>query len=192
MLNARIGLQRMLAQSRDVLTHPQPRTFYNFAARGSDSDALTYVAVAAFLTTVLEMLALGGGDALGLIRGVLNQLFGFYLFAGVIYFMGQQQGGRGTFQEIAYTFSLFYVPLQVLLWALVWLVVLSPLAVVVLPWFWLIPLIGLLAQAFYAQRAVKGVMGFRQEKEAWIAVGVGLVLLWVIQQALSRLAFGGL
>jgi hypothetical protein len=182
----------MLAQSRDALIHPQPRTFYNFAARGSDSDALTYVAVAAFLTTVLEMLALGGGDALGLIRGVLNQLFGFYLFAGVIYFMGTQQGGRGTFQEIAYTFSLFYVPLQVLLWALVWLVVLSPLAVAALPWLWLAPLIGLLAQAFYAQRAVKGVMGFRQNKEAWIAVVVGLVLLWVIQQALSRLSLGGL
>ena len=192
MLNARIGLQRMLAQSRDVLTHPQARTFYNYAARGSDSDALTYVAVAAFLTTLLEMLAVGGGSAIGLVRGVLDQLFGFYLFAGVIYFIGQQQGGRGTFQEVAYTFALFYVPLQVLLWALVWLAALSPLAPLVLPWLWLIRLLGLAAQAFYAQRAVKGVMGFRQEKEAWVAVAAGLVLLWVIQLALSRMALGGI
>ncbi len=46
MINTRISLQRMLNQSRDVLTHPQERIFYIYSARSSDSDALTYVAIA--------------------------------------------------------------------------------------------------------------------------------------------------
>jgi hypothetical protein len=188
MLNTRIGLRRMLAQSGDVLAHPQPRIFYNYSARGSDSDALTYVAIAAVLITVFELLIAGGGSAIGLVLSVINELFGFYLFAGVIYFVAQQQNGRGTFQELAYTFSLFYVPIQVIVAALTWLVLLTPLAGVLLPWFLVIRLAGFVAQAFYAQRAVKGVMGFRGNKEAWIAVGVGLVLLWVIQMVFAQMS----
>jgi len=188
MLNTRIGLRRMLAQSGDVLAHPQPRIFYNYSARGSDSDALTYVAIAAVLITVFEMLIGGGGSAMGLVLSVINELFGFYLFAGVIYFVAQQQNGRGTFQELAYTFALFYVPIQVIVAALTWLVLLTPLAAVLLPWFLVIRLVGFVAQAFYAQRAVKGVMGFRGNKEAWIAVGVGLVLLWVIQMVFAQMS----
>ena len=164
MINTRISLQRMLNQSRDVLTHPQERIFYIYSARSSDSDALTYVAIAAFLTTLFEMLIAGGGSACGLVLSLINELFAFCLFAGVIYFIGQQRGGRGTFQDIAYTFALFYVPIQVLTWAIAWLAILTPIGNVLLPWLWLIQLAGYCAQAFYAHLAVKGVMGFRHRQ----------------------------
>src|SRR5918911_1472684 len=123
MLSARISIQRMLAQSLDVLTHPQARLFYVYSARSSDSDALTYVAIAAFLTAIFSMLITGFGSATGLLWSIIDELFAFYIFAGVIYFIAKQRGGMGSFDMITYTFALFYVPIQVLTWAITWLII---------------------------------------------------------------------
>src|SRR5262249_52812357 len=154
--------------------------FYHYAARSSSEDALTYTAVAALLIGLGNMLLLGGASATGLVLGVINQLFMFYLFAGAIHFVGAQRGGRGSFDEIAYTFALFYVPIQVLVSILTWLLVLLPLPGQLSFLFWAIPLVGRLAQAYYAQVAVKGVMGLRESREAWIAVGAGLLILLIV------------
>ncbi len=81
----------------------------------SDSDALTYVAIGSFLVVLLSMLVMGGGNPMDLVFGVVNQLFEFYIFAGITYFVGKQFGGIGTFEDITYTFSLFYVPILLLL-----------------------------------------------------------------------------
>lgn len=186
MLNTRIRLQRMASQSLDVLLHPESRVFHAYAARSSDSDALTYVAIAAFLTAILSMLAARGGSAIGLMWSIVDQLFAFYIFAGIIYFFGHQRGGIGNFEQIAYSFALFYVPIQVLVWLLTWLLVLTPVGLLFLPWLWLVQLVGYGAKAYYAHLAVKAVMGFRRAGDAWVAVGAGLVTLLIIELALSR------
>jgi hypothetical protein len=186
MLNARVRFQRLLAESRDVLAHPQPRVFYQYAARSSAEDALTYTAVAAFLIALGSMLLFGGGSAIGLVMGVINELFKFYLFAGAIHFIGTQRGGRGSFDEVAYTFALFYVPIRVIVAVLTWLLVLLPLGgqLSLLPL--AISLAGILVQAYYAHVAVKGVMGLREGREAWVAVGVGLLILLVVNAIFSQ------
>ena len=186
MFNARIHLQRIIARSIDVLTHPQPRVFHAYGARSSGGDALTYVALAAFLTTLLTMLAFRSGSATGVLWSVMDELFAFYLFAGVIYLIGKQRGGLGSFDEIAYCFALFYVPIHVLSWVLFWLVLLTPLRPVLLPWLWMLQLASYAVQAFYAHVAVRGVMGFRQPCEAWVAVGAGLATLFIIHLAFAQ------
>jgi hypothetical protein len=185
MLNARIALQRMVSESFDVLVHPQPRIFRSYGARGSDGDALTYVALAAFITTLLDFVVFRSGSALTLAWSVIDKLFAFYIFAGVISFIGQQRGGLGNFTEIAYTFALFYVPIDILSWLIARLALLTPLGPVLLPWLWLIQIVAFVAQAYYAHIAIRGVMGLRQ-KEAWIAVGAGILTLLIIRLAFSR------
>lgn len=189
MLNARIHLQSMAARSIDVLAHPQPRVFHAYGARSSGNDALTYVALAAFLTTLLSMLAFRSGSATGVLWSVLDELFAFYLFTGIIYLIGKQRGGLGSFDEIAYCFALFYAPIQVLSWALFWLVFLTPLRAALLPWLWLMQLASYGVQAYYAHVAVRGVMGFRQ-REAWTAVVAGLVTLLIVHLAFTQGAAG--
>ncbi len=46
--------------------------------------------------------------ALGFIVGVA----GFYIFIFLVYFIGKQQGGTGTQDEVFYTMSLFVAPIQ--------------------------------------------------------------------------------
>lgn len=190
-MNAQVRLTRMVRASADVLVHPQSRLFRSYAARGSDSDALTYVAIAAFATIILQMLSARGGSAIGLLSGVVNQLFNFYIFAGVAYFVSKQQGGLGNFEEVAYAFALFYVPVTILIWLLFWLALLLPFGGALLPWLWLVSPLGLLAQVFYGVRAVRGVMNFRSNKEPLTAVVLAILALWVLQLAFSGASFAG-
>src|SRR5919197_651590 len=107
-MNAQIQLSRMVRQSADVMAHPSVRTFNYYGARASDSDALLYVTVGVVLVTLLSMIVFRSLDIIGLAFAVVNQLFDFYIFAGVVYFVGRQFGGIGSFPTVAYTFSLFY------------------------------------------------------------------------------------
>lgn len=187
-MNAQLQIARMARQSADVLTHPNVRIFSYYSARASDSDALTYVAIGSFLVVLLSMLATRSGSAIGLVFGIVNQLFEFYIFSGIIYFIGKQFSGIGTFENITYTFSLFYVPILViaglltLVLALLW-----PDALVLS----LISFLQLAAQAFFAYLAVQGALRLRRKREAALTVGIGLVTLWVIQMVLSQSSFGG-
>lgn len=186
-MNAQVRLGQMLRQSMDVLLHPSIHTFRRYAVRASDSDALTYVAVAAFIVTLLGAIASGGGmNVIGLLFAIINALFGFYLFAGIMYFIARQFGGSGEFITVVYLFALFYAPILVLTWLVLVAVRFIPgAAIASLPIYFL----GFVLQAFYAYQAIQAGMYLRRKRDALIAVLVGLVVLWVIERILSGSAF---
>ncbi len=120
---------------------------------------------------------------------MVNQLFEFYIFAGITYFVGKQFGGIGTFQDITYTFSLFYVPILLISWLLILALVLTGIAPASL--LSLVSFLQLAAQAFFAYQAVQGALRVRRKRDALLTVGIALITLWVIQMAFSQ-ASGGI
>ncbi len=66
---------------------------------------------------------------LGAVVGeVLWALIGFFIWVGLVYLVGRAFGGTGTFGQLAYDVSLFWVPLAVIR-ALMSLIAFGPLAV---------------------------------------------------------------
>lgn len=185
-MNTQIRLRRMVRESFEVLMHPDVRTLNYYGARGSDGDALTYVAVGAFIVSLVSLLFGGGGNALGFIMAIINQLFEFYLFAGVIYFVGKQFGGIGDFEAVVYTFALFYVPILLLTWALTLGLLFVPGGANLFIW---MTLAGMLARGVFAYLGVRAVLRLRRPRDALLTVGIGLLVIWVIQLAFSQ-SFG--
>jgi hypothetical protein len=109
-----VSVGEMLNQSVTVLTKPSVQSFEQFERRGGQREALTYVIAAAVLVGVVGLVfgLLGGimGALAGLLRGVFA-LLGFYVFAFVLNWMGKQQGGTGTQDEVFYTAALYTAPL---------------------------------------------------------------------------------
>ncbi len=109
-----VSVGDMLNQSMTVLTKPSIQSFEQFEKRGGKREALIYVVTAAVLVGVVGLAFgfLGGlaGAAVGLLRGVFA-LLGFYIFAFVLNYVGKQQGGTGTEDEVFYTAALYTAPL---------------------------------------------------------------------------------
>lgn len=109
----------MFAQSTAVLARPSPQTFELFERRGGVRQAFVYVALAALVSAVIAALfAPFHGDVT-----VLGQFFSrllliplqFGIFTGAVYLLGSRLfRGTGRYEEVAYSFSLFYVPLSIL------------------------------------------------------------------------------
>ena len=109
-----VSVGDMLNQSMTVLTKPSVQSFEQFEKRGGQREALIYVVIAAVLVGVVGLAfgLLGGlaGAAVGLLRGVFA-LIGFYVFAFVMNYVGKQQGGTGTQDEVFYTAALYTAPI---------------------------------------------------------------------------------
>ncbi|NOK63055.1 MAG: hypothetical protein GFH27_549279n514 [Chloroflexi bacterium AL-W] len=178
-MHAQVRIREMLNYRFDVIRHPSVKTFRFYSARASDSDALTYVAVMAFIIALISAFMGGVGSAMNLLLAMINTLFNFYLFAGVVYFVGKQFGGGGEFESVVYTFSLFHVPILLLTWLL------QLVAIYVIPdinVFLYIGLLGTAAQAFYAYLAAQSCLCFSRRLDALLSVGAGILVFWVIQQ----------
>src|SRR5262245_41922155 len=161
-MNALAQLSRMLRQSADAMIHPSVRTFSYYSARAVDSETLLYAAVGATLAALLNSLIFGNFGIIELAYAIVNQLFQFYLFAAIAYFVGRQFGGIVSFQTVAYTCALFYVPILVLIPALISALVLLRVDLPPLQW---LPLVQLLALAFYAYQAVQGALYIRRPRD---------------------------
>ena len=109
-----VSINEMISQSMTVLTKPGIQSFEQFEKRGGKREALIYVVIAAVLVGVVGLVfgLLGGlaGAAVGLLRGVFA-LLGFYIFAFVLNYVGKQQGGTGTEDEVFYTAALYTAPI---------------------------------------------------------------------------------
>jgi hypothetical protein len=109
-----VSVGDMLNQSMTVLTKPSVQSFEQFEKRGGQREALIYVVIAAVLVGVVGLAFgfLGGfvGAIAGLLRGVFA-LIGFYVFAFVMSYVGKQQGGTGTQDEVFYTAALYTAPI---------------------------------------------------------------------------------
>jgi hypothetical protein len=109
------SLSKMINSSIVVLTKPSIASFEMFERDGGLREGLIYVGVAAAIAGIVGFVfgLLGGiSAAIGaLLIGILSPLIGYLVFASLIYFIGRQQGGTGTQDEVYYSTALYTAPL---------------------------------------------------------------------------------
>lgn len=109
------SLPEMISQSITVITKPSVQSFEAFERRGTTRDALIYVGAAALVAGIVSFLfgLLGGITAAigSLIAAVLGPVIGFAVFAYITFYVGRQQGGTGTQDEVFYSLALLSAPL---------------------------------------------------------------------------------
>lgn len=176
------SIPEMVAQSRDIISNPSVITFERYEHRGTIVNAAIYVAIAAVISGVL---GLTGGLG-GLLGSALGALIGFFVFTGMVFYVGKNvAGGTGTWDEVAYTFSLFVAPLIVLgavLGLAVWILSLIPLLGGLFALLGaLASLLILLVQAYFAYVAVQSSMNIRDQGKAIITLVLAVVGTFVVQ-----------
>ncbi|WP_448542535.1 Yip1 family protein [Roseiflexus sp.] len=111
-----VSINEMLNQSIQVLTKPGVETFERFERHGGQREATIYIMIAAAISAAVALVfgLLNGIVAalLGAVFGFVLPVVGFYIFVFLVYFIGKQQGGTGTQDEVFYTMSLFVAPIQ--------------------------------------------------------------------------------
>ena len=166
----------MISQSRDILAKRDVATFEKYETTGNLTNALIYVAIAAAIT---GLLGLGQGIG-GFLSGIIGTLVGFVVFTYLVYWIGKQRGGTGTFDEVAYTFSLFWAPLAVIFGVGSLILAITIIGIVFIP-FWLI--LGLVANIYFAYMAVQSSMNIEQGGKAWgtlILAGLGTLVFNIL------------
>jgi hypothetical protein len=110
--------QTMFNSSRAVITSPSVSTFEEHEK--NDLQAATiYIVIAAAINGILTALGLAisntpGGSFFGaLIGAIIGTVIFFYIYMGIVYFLGKAFGGTGNFGELAYDIALFSAPLSV-------------------------------------------------------------------------------
>lgn len=102
------SVSAILTQSVAVLTDPTGAQMEAPEQRGSLLQASLYVGAVAVLAGLLSFpLGLSG-----VLRVFLSVLVGFFVFTGLVYATGQTHKGSFSFNDLAYTFSLFIAPLS--------------------------------------------------------------------------------
>ena len=111
-----VSINEMLNQSIQVLTKPGVETFERFERHGGQREATIYIMIAAAISAAVALVfGLLGGIVAALLNAALGFILavaGFYIFVFLVYFIGKQQGGTGTQDEVFYTMSLFVAPIQ--------------------------------------------------------------------------------
>ncbi|NWG20464.1 MAG: YIP1 family protein [Chloroflexi bacterium] len=111
-----VSINEMISQSMKVLTKPSVATFEEFERHGGQREATIYVMVAAAISAAVSLVfGLLGGIGAALLSGVLGFILpvvGFYIFTFLVYYIGKQQGGTGSQDEVFYTMALFVAPIQ--------------------------------------------------------------------------------
>ncbi len=172
----------MISQSRQVLTSPSVATFERFEDSGGLREALIYVAVAA---AVSGLFGLGGG-LVGFLQNIVLTLLGFGVFTYLVYVFGKRQGGTGTFDQVAYTFSLFWGPLAVLFGVLTLLLVITLVGVLLIP---LLSLVAIAANVYFAYLAVQSSMNLKKGRDTWttlLVAGLGTLVFNVLVGAILQ------
>jgi hypothetical protein len=172
----------MLSQSITVLTKPSVASFEQYEKHGGMREAMIYVGVAAALSGIIGLVfgLLASNPIGGLLSGVLRPLVGYFVFSFVLFYMGKQQGGTGTQDEVFYTTALYTAPLQaigsIVGIVLAGLIIIAPpvgvaLACLVVP----IALVLAVYQAYLGYLAARSSMNLEQNK-AIITVVVAFVV----------------
>ena len=166
-------VSEMIQQSREVVTKPSVASFERYETSGTMQDALIYVAIAAAIS---GLLGLGGGIG-GLISGIVTTLLGFFIFTYLIFWIGKQQGGTGSLDEVAYTFSLFWVPLSVIGGIATLILTITVIGIVFLP---ILVIAIMIANIYFAYLAVQSSMNLPAGGKTWLvlilaALGAGVV-----------------
>ncbi|MCU0490560.1 MAG: hypothetical protein MUD01_03035 [Chloroflexaceae bacterium] len=167
----------MMTQSLVVLQNPSVSTFERYERSGTAVQAAIYVGLAALITGLLGIFSGGIG---AVVANVISTLIGFFIFTGLVYYIGQAQGGTGKFDEVAYTFSLFWAPLAVLVSLGSLVLTITIIGVIFIP---LLALVGLLASAYFAYLSVQSSMNLFDQTRILITLGgavIGTMVLRVV------------
>lgn len=171
-------LTEMFAQSREVLTHRNVATFEKYEKDGTLTDALAYVAVAAVMSGAFGLL----GGPLGFLRGVILAVAGFLVFVYLVHWIGTQRGGTGTVAEVAYSFALFWAPINVLA------AVLSFLLVITLVGIFLVPILAiavLVANIYFAYLATQSSLNLPAGSSTWVTLILAGLASFVLSTVLG-------
>ncbi|WP_027483597.1 YIP1 family protein [Deinococcus pimensis] len=176
-----LPLDEMFRQSVHVITHPSVTTFERYERAGSLSQAVVYVALTGAVAGLLDLLRFGFG---GWLERILVILGGFLAFTLTVYFFGRSRGGTGTLDEVAYTFSLYWVPISIVVAVLTFLLAVTIVGILLIP---LVLLAGLVASVYFAYLAVQSSMNLRGTSTVAVILVVAAVVSWVVQVVLGRI-----
>lgn len=174
----------MISQSREVLTKPSVATFEKFEKSGGLQQALIYIGIAAAITGIFGIF--GGIGAF--ISGILSTLIGFLVFTYLVFWIGKQQGGTGTLDEVAYTFALFWGPISVLAGVLSLLLTITVIGILLLP---LVAIVALVAQIYFAYLAVQSSLNLPAGSKAWLVLILAAVGSFIASAIIGGVLLGG-
>ncbi len=174
------SIPEMINQSIQVITNPSVATFERYERKGTMVQAAIYVGIIAAITGLLGL----SSGITGFIGGIINTLIGFFIFTGIVYYVGQQQGGTGTFDEVAYTFSLFWGPLSLIIALGTLILVITIIGIILVP-VWL--LAGLIASAYFAYLAVQSSMNLVDRNKILITLAAAVIGTWIVQALIAML-----
>lgn len=175
------SIATMIQQSREVLTQRSVATFEKYENDGTLSDALVYVALAAAIT---GLFGLTGGIS-GLIGSILSTLLGFFIFTYLVYFIGKQQGGTGTINEVAYSFALFWAPLSVIFAVLTLVLILTIIGLLLVP---IVGIVALVVQIYFAYLAVQSSMNLPAGGKIWMILIVAAIGSFIASLVIAAIA----
>ena len=182
-MTASPSISEMIGQSRQVLTKPSVATFERFEDSGGLREALIYVGLFALLSGLFGL----GEGITGFLSAVISTLLGFVVFTYLVYWIGKRQGGTGTFDQVAYTFALFWGPLAVVLAVLTLIMVITIIGI------FFIPLLGiafLIANVYFAYLAVRSSMNLTSNGKTWgtlILAAVGAAVFDIVVTAITNI-----
>lgn len=183
------SLSEMVNSSIVVLTRPSVSTFEAYERRGNLQNALIYVGVASVIAGILGAILSVNGAILGALGALIGGLLGFFVFTYAVFFIGRSQGGTGTLDEVAYTFSLFVAPLTVFSAILGVIGRLIPAlgCIIGLP----LALAILVAQIYFGYLAVQSSMNLRESSKAIITLVGAAVLSLIVNMIIGAIFVGG-
>lgn len=181
------SLPEMVAQSREIMQSPSVPAFERYERRGTVTNAAVYVGIAALIAGLLGLV---NGGFSGLVGGALSALVQFFVFTGMVYFLGKNMyQGSGTWDEVAYSFALFTAPLIVigslisfivLLFA--WVPVINVLVGLVA---FAVSILLLVVQIYYGYLAVQASMNLRDQTQSLVVLVLSFLATVLVMGVVS-------
>lgn len=180
-----VSIPEMINQSKMVLTKPSPATFEQYERQGTVTNAAIYVGLAAVITGLLgffpALLFDNFATALGgFLSGIISTFVGFFTFTGLVYYVGQNQGGTGKFDEVAYTFALFWAPLALISSLIILILTITIVGLLLVP---LVAIAAIVLNIYFAYMAVQSSMNLTDQSKillTLVAAGVGTLLVQLL------------
>jgi hypothetical protein len=174
------SLTNMINQSVQVLSKPGVETFERYKDKGTLRESIIYVLIASVIT---GLLGLGGGVS-GFWSGMIGTIVGFLVLTYLVHFVGKVQGGTGTLDRVAYTFALFWAPINVLFALISLILLITPIGIFLLP---LLVAAALLINVYFAYLAVQSSMKLRESGKIWVTLGMALLGTLAVSIAIALL-----
>jgi hypothetical protein len=108
----------------------------------------------------------------GIIGGALSTLVAFFVFVYVVHAFGKSQGGTGTLDQVAYTFSLFWMPLSILSAVAILILTITIVGILLIP---ALLLAILAANAYFGYVGVQSSMNLPKGSQAIITLVVAVI-----------------